>query len=77
MNRLVHENFTRVAAEAVFIRWLHPGMGLVAFVAVQTSHGDFIREVLFRGFSVAGQTALAVRDEHALLLRRKRVAGHA
>ena len=69
MHGFVREDLARVAAEAVVIGGLDPGMGLVAFVAVQSRHGHLFRKARFRGLPVAGETALAVGNEFPLLIR--------
>ena len=47
MHGFAREDLARVAAEAVAIGGPYPGMGLVAFVAVQPCHGHFFRKARF------------------------------
>lgn len=63
VDRLECQYLTGMTAQAIFIGRLDPGVRFVAFVTVQPSHRDPVREICSRRFSMAGQAPVAVRDE--------------
>ncbi len=74
MHWLGCQHFSGMTTETVVICWFNARMRLMAFVAVQTRHGHFVRERCPRRLPVTGETLLPVWNKCLWLFRRECVA---